>query len=328
VNILVTGGCGFIGSNFVRYLRRNRPSWKLVNLDKLTYAGQRENVRELESDPNHVFVQGDIADKAKVEALFDRHDFEAIVHLAAESHVDRSIVDPERFTETNIVGTHALLEVARKRLLRRFVQVSTDEVYGSLGPSGLFTERSPLQPSSPYSASKAAADLLALSYATTFGLDVVITRSCNNYGPFQFPEKLIPLAITQALRDEPVPLYGDGLNVRDWLHVEDHCAALCVILEKGRSGEVYNVGARQERTNLETLRTLLRLLGKPESLIQRVADRLGHDLRYAIDASKLTNELGWSARISWEQGMAETVSWYEQHEAWWKPLRERWHPVR
>jgi len=318
MNVLVTGGCGFIGSNLVRYLRRERPDWTVVNLDKLTYAGNLENLSDLEGDPRHVFVRGDIGNRELVEHLMAKHAIDAVLHLAAESHVDRSILGPEVFITTNVLGTQQLLEASRARGVRRFVMVSTDEVYGSLGPTGAFTESSPLKPSSPYSASKTSSDLVALAYHHTFHMDVVVTRCSNNYGRYQFPEKLIPLMVVNALHDKPLPVYGDGANVRDWLHVEDHCRALLLALEKGRAGEVYNIGGGAERRNIDIVKAILGLVGKPESLIQYVKDRPGHDRRYAIDPSKIRAELGWSPVHTFEQGLADTVHWYLEHRQWWE----------
>ncbi len=318
MNVLITGGCGFIGSNLVKYLRRVRPDWTLVNLDKLTYAGNLENLSELEGDPQHVFVRGDVANRELVEHLMGVHRIDAVMHLAAESHVDRSILGPEAFIQTNVLGTQQLLEASRVRGVKRFLMVSTDEVYGSLGPTGHFTETSPLQPSSPYSASKTSSDLLALAWHHTFGMDVVVTRCSNNYGRYQFPEKLIPLMVVNALHDKPLPVYGDGANVRDWLHVEDHCSALLVALEKGRAGQVYNIGGNSERKNIEIVKAILGLLGKPESLIKFVKDRPGHDRRYAIDATKMRTELGWTPAHTFEQGLQETVRWYVDNPAWWE----------
>ena len=316
MNLLVTGGCGFIGSNLVRVLRQARPEWKIVNLDKLTYAGNLENLKALEGDPKHVFVKGDINDKKGLSELFATHAIDSVMHLAAESHVDRSILGPEEFIVTNVLGTQVLLEAARAAKVKRFLQVSTDEVYGSLGPTGAFTETSPLQPSSPYSASKTSADLIALAWHHTFGMDVVVTRCSNNYGAFQFPEKLIPLMVDNALKDKPLPVYGDGANVRDWLHVEDHCTALLLALEKGKPGGVYNIGGNSERKNIEIVKTILTLTKKPESLIKYVKDRPGHDRRYAIDASKAKAELGWAPKHTFEAGLEETVKWYVDHRAW------------
>lgn len=318
MNVLVTGGCGFIGSNLVKHLRAQRPEWKIVNLDKLTYAGNLENLRELESDPRHVFVRGGVENRELVENLLRDHRVEAILHLAAESHVDRSILGPEIFIQTNVLGTQVLLEAARTVGVRRFVMVSTDEVYGSLGPTGAFTETSPLQPSSPYSASKTSADLITLAYGHTFGMDVVVTRCSNNYGRYQFPEKLIPLMTVNALHDRPLPVYGDGANVRDWLHVEDHCSALLLALEKGKAGGIYNIGGGAERKNLEIVRGILELTGKPQSLIKYVQDRPGHDRRYAIDPTKTKRELGWSPAHSFEHGLEETVRWYVENRGWWE----------
>jgi dTDP-glucose 4,6-dehydratase len=318
MNVLVTGGCGFIGSNFVRHLRQARPDWTIVNLDKLTYAGNLENLSDLAGDPRHVFVHGDVGDRPLLDRLCATHQLDAICHLAAESHVDRSITGPEIFVRTNVLGTQVLLEAAVAHKLKRFLMVSTDEVYGSLGPEGAFTETSPLKPSSPYSASKASADLLALAYQHTFGLEVVVTRCSNNYGPYQFPEKLIPLMVVNALKGKPLPVYGDGGNVRDWLHVEDHCQALLLALEQGKSGQVYNIGGGAERRNIDLVKQILRLLDRPESLIQFVQDRPGHDRRYAIDPSRIRRELGWTPAHSFEQGLAETVRWYVDHPTWWE----------
>jgi dTDP-glucose 4,6-dehydratase len=319
--LLVTGGAGFIGSNFVRFVRRERPDWTVVNLDKLTYAGNLESLGDLRADPRHVFVRGDIASADLVEHLCAQHGAFAIVNFAAESHVDRSILGPAVFVETNVSGTQVLLDAARRAQVRRFVQVSTDEVYGSLGAEGRFTETSPLRPSSPYSASKAAADLLALAYHHTFGLDVVVTRCSNNYGPFQFPEKLIPLMIANALEGKKLPVYGDGLQVRDWIHVEDHCAALLAAVENGKPGEVYNVGGDNEWPNLTIVRQILQVLGKPDSLVEHVKDRPGHDRRYAIDARKARAELRWSPRIGFADGLRRTVDWYVANRAWWERVR-------
>jgi dTDP-glucose 4,6-dehydratase len=321
MNVLVTGGCGFIGSNLVRHLLAVRPDWSVVNLDLLTYAGNLENLCELEGDPRHVFVRGDVGDRSLVESILAKHRVEMVFHLAAESHVDRSILGPEVFVRTNVLGTQVLLEACHRHGVKRFVMVSTDEVYGSLGPTGAFTEMSPLQPSSPYSASKAAADLLALAFAHTFGLDVVVTRCSNNYGPYQFPEKLIPLMVVNALHDEPLPVYGDGGNVRDWLHVEDHCRALLAILERGRTGQVYNVGGGTEHRNLDLVKMLLAALGKPESLIRFVKDRPGHDRRYAIDPTKLRTELGWTPQRTFQQGLETTVRWYVDNSDWWQHVK-------
>ena len=320
MNVLVTGGCGFIGSNLVRWLLRERPAWRVVDLDKLTYAGNAESLADLREEPRHRFVKGDVCDGDLVRRLFEEERFGAVMHLAAESHVDRSIHTPSVFVETNVGGTQVLLEAARAAGGTRFLHVSTDEVYGSLGPTGFFTEESPLAPSSPYSASKAGSDLLALAYARTFGVPVLVTRCSNNYGPYQFPEKLIPLMIANALRDQPLPVYGDGLNVRDWIHVEDHCAGLCAALERGRPGEVYNLGGSNERENLDIVHGILDLLGKPRSLVRFVADRPGHDRRYAIDAGKARRELGWAPRRPFQDGLRATVAWYRENRGWWERI--------
>ncbi len=320
MNVLVTGGAGFIGSNLVRLLLVERPQWRVVNLDALTYAGNAQNLADLTGHPRYRFVRGDICDGPLVADIVREEQIDAVMHLAAESHVDRSILTPAVFIETNVRGTQVLLEAARELGVARFLHVSTDEVYGSLGPTGLFTEESPVAPSSPYSASKAASDLLALAYARTFGVHVVVTRCSNNYGPYQFPEKLIPLMIANAIRDLPLPVYGDGMNVRDWIHVEDHCHGLLAALERGRAGQVYNFGASSERQNIDIVRGVLDLLGKPQSLIQFVKDRLGHDRRYAIDASKVQRELGWGARHRFEEALAGTVRWYCEHRPWWEDI--------
>jgi dTDP-glucose 4,6-dehydratase len=320
VNVLITGGAGFIGSSLVRLVLAERPGWRVVNLDKLTYAGDPDSLADLAGHPRHRFVRGDVCDGALVGRLLAEEGVEAVLHLAAESHVDRSITAPAAFIDTNVRGTQVLLDAARTAGVRRFLQVSTDEVYGSLGPTGLFTEGSPLAPSSPYSASKAAGDLLALAYGRTYGLPVVVTRCSNNYGPRQFPEKLIPLMVTNALRNRPLPVYGDGQNVRDWVHVEDHCRGLLLALERGRAGEVYNLGASCERRNLEIVRAVLAHLGKPESLIQLVRDRPGHDRRYAIDASKAQGELGWGPQKRFDEALAATVDWYRANERWWQRI--------
>jgi dTDP-glucose 4,6-dehydratase len=318
MNVLLTGGCGFIGSNLVRLLLSERPDWRVVNLDKLTYAGNPENLADLADHPRYRFVRGDVCNGELVADLWKTEKIDAVLHLAAESHVDRSILAPSVFIDTNVRGTQVLLEAARELGAKRFVHVSTDEVYGSLGPTGLFTETTPLDPSSPYSASKASSDLLALAYAHTFKLPVVVTRCSNNYGPYQFPEKLIPLMIANALRDKPLPVYGDGMNVRDWIHVEDHCRGLLAALEKGAVGQVYNFGAASERHNIDIVKQVLKLVGKPESLIAYVKDRLGHDRRYAIDSAKARAALGWSPRHRFEDALAATVRWYVEHRAWWE----------
>jgi dTDP-glucose 4,6-dehydratase len=316
VNLLVTGGAGFIGSCYVRLCRQRRPGSTIVNLDALTYAGNLESLADLRDDPGHVFVKGDIRDGDLVRRLIEQHRLEAVVHFAAESHVDRSIMSAEPFVDTNVVGTLRLLEAARAAGVRRFVQVSTDEVYGSLGPEGAFTEQSPITPRSPYSASKAAADHLVQAFHHTHGLEVVITRCSNNYGPYQFPEKLIPLMILNAFEGKPLPVYGDGLYVRDWIHVEDHCEAVDLVREGGRPGEVYNIGAENDRPNLEVVRDILRLTGRDASLIKHVPDRPGHDRRYAMNAAKIRGELGWRPRRDFSTGLAETVAWYRAQQRW------------
>jgi dTDP-glucose 4,6-dehydratase len=318
MQVLVTGGCGFIGSNFIRYVLSRDPSCRVINLDALTYAGNPANLDDIKDDPRYRFVRGNIADPAAVRPLVQEVSASggAVMNFAAESHVDRSIQSPAIFVRTNVLGTQVLLDACREFAVGRFVQVSTDEVYGSLGPDGSFSEESLLRPNSPYAASKAAADHLVHAYWHTYGLPALITRCSNNYGPYQSPEKLIPLMITRALEDRPLPVYGDGLHIRDWLHVEDHCAALLQILREGRPGEVYNIGADQEQTNLRVVRVILEVLGKPESLIAFVADRPGHDRRYAIDAGKLRRELGWKPRWDFGTGLRETIRWYADRRTW------------
>jgi dTDP-glucose 4,6-dehydratase len=318
--ILVTGGCGFIGSNFVRYELETYPQLELCNLDLLTYAGNPENLADLADHPRYRLVRGDVTDRTVVQKLF-ADGVDAVVHFAAESHVDRSIQDSGPFIATNVVGTQVLLDAAKAAGVPRYVQISTDEVYGSLGATGLFTETTPLAPNSPYSASKAAADMLVRSYVHTFGFPGLITRCSNNYGPYQFPEKLIPLFISNVLEDKPVPVYGDGMQVRDWIHVHDHCRAIDRVLRNGRVGEVYNIGGQCEKPNIEITRTILRMLGKSDSLIRYVQDRPGHDRRYAIDCSKITDELGWKPEVSFEEGLAATIRWYQQNAAWVNRVR-------
>ena len=321
--LLLTGGCGFIGSNFARFVARHRPHWDIVNLDNLSYSGNLENLRELECNPRYRFVRGNINDQGLVDSLLRECD--CIVHFAAESHVDRSIHDPRPFVETNVRGTQTLLECARRAGGRRFVHISTDEVYGSLPldePAKKFTEESPLCANSPYSASKAASDLFALSYHHTFDLEVVITRCSNNFGAYQFPEKVIPLFVTNLLEDKPVPLYGDGKNVRDWIHVDDHCEAILAVLERGRAGRVYNIGGDNERSNRELTDAVLQIMGKGPDMIRPVADRLGHDRRYAIDASRITSELGWRpTRSDWPAALVGTVQWYVENRSWWQRIK-------
>ncbi len=318
MKLLITGGAGFIGSNFIRHVLK-RPNIEVVNFDLLTYAGNLRNLDQVAGDPRYTFVKGDIAQPDQVEPAFDGVD--AVLNFAAESHVDRSILDSSAFIRTNVQGTQVLLEAARRHKIERFVQVSTDEVYGSLGPQGRFSEVTPLAPNSPYAASKAAADLLARAYFKTHRLPVIVTRCSNNYGPYQFPEKLIPLMILNALEDKPLPVYGDGLYTRDWIHVEDHCRALESVLEKGEPGEVYNVGAGQEEQNLRVIHKILDVLGKPSSLVQYVNDRPGHDRRYAIDASKVRKALGWAPQVAFEHGLEDTIRWYRQSSSWVKEVR-------
>lgn len=329
-NILVTGGAGFIGSNFVQYILDHSDYVRVLNLDLLTYAGNLANLKGCENDERYHFVRGDIRDRKLLEQLFLEYEIDTVVHFAAESHVDRSITEPEIFLTTNVLGTQALLDAAKdtwklepdNKYSReykedvRFLQVSTDEVYGALGKEGMFTESTPLAPNSPYSASKASADMVVRAYHNTFGLPVNITRCSNNYGPYQFPEKLIPLMIHNAQNDKALPVYGDGMQVRDWLHVKDHCAAIWTVLQKGRVGEVYNVGGNNEKANIEIVKLILRKLGKPESLIEYVQDRPGHDRRYAIDNTKITTELGWQPEYMFEQGIAETIEWYLENLKW------------
>ena len=319
MKLLVTGGAGFIGSNFVHYVLKEHPDWEITNLDKLTYAGNLENLKDIQDQPGYHFVKGDIADRKLVDKLLSQG-FDVIVNFAAESHVDRSILDASPFIETNVKGTQVLLEGAKKHGIQRFIQVSTDEVYGSID-SGRFTEESPLSPNSPYSASKTAADLLCRAYFKTHHVPAIVTRCTNNLGPYQFPEKLIPLAVTNALEDKPVPVYGDGLNIRDWIFVTDHCRALDVVIQKGKPGEIYNIGSGNEKTNLELIRRLLELLDKPQSLIQFVTDRPAHDRRYALDCARIATELGWKPAYSFEKALSATVDWYLKNESWWRSIK-------
>lgn len=333
--ILVTGGAGFIGANFVHYLRRERPEWTVINLDLLTYAGNPENLADLEGDPGHILVPGDIGARGLVSSLFSRYDIDRVAHFAAESHVDRSIMDPGVFVRTNVLGTFTLLDAAKeawqgaKYDSRRFLHISTDEVYGSLGPDDPpFTEETAYAPNSPYAASKAGADFLVRSYFQTYGFPTLITNCSNNYGPFQFPEKLIPFALSQALAGKPVPIYGAGTNIRDWIFVEDHCRALLTVLEQGRPGQTYNLGGRQEWPNLELVRLLLKLLkemrpevGPVEELITFVTDRPGHDWRYALGIGKIERELGWRPQVDLEEGLRRTIAWYLEHQEWLERVR-------
>ena len=325
MRILVTGGCGFIGSNFIRYILQHYKPAFVSNVDVLTYAGNLANLDGVaqEHGERYEFFKADIANADQMDALMTDHQCYAVINFAAESHVDRSINEPQNFIHTNVVGTSVLLDAARRHGVQRFIQISTDEVYGSLGATGKFTEQSPLDSSSPYSASKAGADLLALACHRTFGQEVIVTRCSNNYGPYQFPEKLIPLMIIKALRDEPLPVYGDGLNVRDWIHVNDHCAGIVAALFEGKPGAVYNFGGKSEMANLELVKMLLQKLDKPESLISFVEDRLGHDRRYAIDSSFAQRELKWKPRQNFKEGLEATIQWYIDNDSWWKPLLER-----
>lgn len=322
--VLVTGGAGFIGGNFVRYMVNKYPKYDIYNLDLLTYAGELTKHKSIEDKDNYHFIQADIADMTPINKLFDETGFDYVVHFAAESHVDRSITDPGVFVRTNVLGTQVLLDAAKAAGITKFLHVSTDEVYGELDfdPETFFTEETPIQPNSPYSASKAASDLLVRAYHETYGMPVNITRCSNNYGPYHFPEKLIPLTISRVVNDEKVPVYGDGKNIRDWLHVWDHCSALDLVLHQGVSGQVYNVGGHNERTNLDVVKTIIRTLGKSEDLIEFVTDRLGHDKRYAIDPTKL-EALGWKPQYSFETGIDQTIQWYRENEDWWRPLLKR-----
>ncbi|MBR1845693.1 MAG: dTDP-glucose 4,6-dehydratase [Oscillospiraceae bacterium] len=333
-NILVTGGAGFIGSNFVHLMLERGGFETLVNLDALTYAGNLDNLSDIENDPRYTFVKGDIRDAGLIDSLFDRYVIDTVVNFAAESHVDRSITDPLSFVSTNVVGTQTLLDAAKNHWKVdptdkysneykpgvKYLQVSTDEVYGALGKEGMFRETTPLSPNSPYSASKASADLMVRAYHNTFGLPCNITHCSNTYGPYQFPEKLIPLMINNAKADKPLPVYGDGMQIRDWLHVKDHCAAIATVLEKGADGEVYNIGGNNEKANIYIVGLILQTLGKGEELITHVKDRPGHDRRYAIDNTKITTQLGWAPAYTFEQGIAETIQWYLDHQAWMEKI--------
>jgi len=319
VKILITGGAGFIGSNFVRYMLDTHPDYELLNLDSLTYCGNLENLRGVEENPSYTFIKGDITDKDLVFDIVEDVDY--IVNFAAESHVDRSIEDPAIFVKSNVMGTQVLLDAALNLGVEKYIQISTDEVYGTLGEEGYFTETTPLAPNSPYSASKAAADLMVRAYHETFKLPINITRCSNNYGPYQFPEKLIPLMISNALDDKALPVYGDGLHVRDWLHVHDHCTAIDLVLHQGRDGGVYNIGGNNEKQNMELVKLILKILDKPESLITSVEDRKGHDRRYAIDSSKIQKELGWKPKYTFETGITETIQWYLDHQDWLETVK-------
>ncbi|GMR70971.1 dTDP-glucose 4,6-dehydratase [Aerococcus viridans] len=328
--ILVTGGAGFIGSNFVKLMLEKHPEYNIINIDALTYAGNLENLKDIDGNPNYEFIKVDIRDREKIEEIFKNNDITSVVNFAAESHVDRSIEEPEVFLTTNIIGTQVLLDIAKKywkvnpndkyckeyKPGVKFLQVSTDEVYGALGETGMFVETMPLMPNSPYSASKASADMIVRAYNETFGMPVNITRCSNNYGPYQFPEKLIPLMINNCLNEKDLPVYGDGMQVRDWLHVSDHCSAIDTVLHKGKDGEVYNIGGNNEKANIEIVKLIIGTLGKSEDLIKYVKDRPGHDRRYAIDNTKITTELGWEPAYTFEQGMKETIQWYLENTKW------------
>jgi dTDP-glucose 4,6-dehydratase len=332
--ILVTGGAGFIGSNFVKFMLQSHPEYKIINVDALTYAGNLENLKDIRDNDNYIFIKADIRDRGLIDNIFNEYNITQLINFAAESHVDRSIEDPEIFLTTNIIGTQVLLDVAKKHWKInpndkyckqykegvKFLQVSTDEVYGALGKTGMFVETMPLMPNSPYSASKASADMVVRAYHETFGMPVNITRCSNNYGPYQFPEKLIPLMINNCLNDKELPVYGDGMQVRDWLHVYDHCSAIDTVLHKGKIGEVYNIGGNNEKANIEIVKLIINTLGKSEALIKYVKDRPGHDRRYAIDNTKITSELGWSPKYTFEEGIQETIEWYLDNSVWIKNI--------
>ncbi|WNS75202.1 dTDP-glucose 4,6-dehydratase [Bacillus sp. DTU_2020_1000418_1_SI_GHA_SEK_038] len=321
MNLLVTGGAGFIGSNFVHFILEKYSDYKVVNYDLLTYAGNLGNLRSLEGNPNYAFVKGDINNRKLVEHILKEHRIDILVNFAAESHVDRSITEPDVFVKSNVLGTQALLDAAKANGVQKYIQISTDEVYGSLGESGYFTEETTLAPNSPYSASKAGGDMLVRSYYETYGMNVNITRCSNNYGPYHFPEKLIPLMITNAMEGKELPIYGDGKNIRDWLHVKDHCSAIDLVIHKGVPGEVYNIGGHNERTNNEIVHLIIEKLGASNQLIKYVEDRLGHDRRYAIDPMKLMNELGWKPKYTFDTGIVETIQWYKDNQEWWKDIK-------
>lgn len=321
MRLLVTGGAGFIGSNFIHYMLEQHPDYKIVNYDFLTYAGNLANLKTVEQHPNYKFVRGDICNGEFVDFVMDEYDIDTVVNFAAESHVDRSIVDPGVFVKTNVLGTQTLLASAKNKKVEKYLQISTDEVYGSLGEKGYFTENSPLAPNSPYSASKASADLIVRAYYETYEMNINITRCSNNYGPYQFPEKLIPLMVSNASGGKELPVYGDGKNIRDWLYVEDHCQAIDLVLHKGKSGEIYNIGGHNEKHNIEIVERIVDTLGQSRSLIKYVADRLGHDRRYAIDPTKIKNELGWEPEHSFEEGIQRTIRWYLDNKDWLEAIR-------
>ena len=319
--LLVTGGAGFIGSNFIHYMMDNYPGYRMINLDKLTYAGNLENLRDVEDKENYIFVKGDIADAGIVSDIFRDHNIDAVINFAAESHVDRSIEEPGVFIQTDVYGTFVLLEAARKNKCDMFMQISTDEVYGSI-EDGSFKEGDPLLPNSPYSASKAGAEMIVRSFFKTYGTPVVITRTSNNFGPYQYPEKLIPLFVTNLIDDIRVPLYGDGMNVRDWIYVDDNCRALDIVLHRGKMGQIYNIGAGNEKPNVWITKKLIKLLGKTEDMIMPVEDRLGHDRRYSVDCSRIKDELGWDTEYDFGEALEKTVAWYRENEEWWRPLKK------
>ncbi len=319
--MLVTGGAGFIGSNFVRYMVNKYPDILIVNFDALTYAGNLENLTDCEGKPNYIFVKGNIVSKEEVDYIFNKYKFKWVINFAAESHVDKSILNPLAFAETNFMGVCNLLNASKEHKISCFIQISTDEVYGSLGEEGVFTEESKIQPNSPYAASKAAGDLMVRAYYKTYGFPGIITRCCNNYGPYQFPEKLIPLVITNALEDKPIPVYGDGKNVRDWIYVIDHVRGIELVWQKGKIGEVYNIGASHELTNIELVKKILDIMNKPHTLIKFVADRPGHDRRYAIDATKIAKELGYKPAFTFDEALDETIKWYIENRKWWERIK-------
>jgi dTDP-glucose 4,6-dehydratase len=316
MKLLITGGAGFIGSNFIRYIIHNYPEYQIINIDKLTYAGNLDNLKDISDNSNYSFVKGDICDAKLIEHILKTNDIDVIINFAAETHVDRSIKDADMFVRTNIIGTQVLLKFALKYNISLFIQISTDEVYGSLGTTGYFTEQTPLSPNSPYSATKASADMLVRAYLHTYNMPCIITRCSNNYGPYQFPEKFIPLMIINAIKDKPLPVYGDGSNIRDWIYVEDHCRAIDKVLHKGKPGEIYNIGGRSEMTNLEVAKLILRKLNKPTTLIKFVKDRPGHDKRYAVDITKIQYELNWQPEYTFVQGIDSTIAWYKNNIEW------------
>lgn len=321
-NILVTGGAGFIGSNFIRHILSTREDVFIINMDSLTYAGNLENLIGLHDNSRYTFFKGDITSEQDVNYIFEKYSIQIVINFAAESHVDKSILNPLTFAQTNYIGVCNLLNISRKKEVQLFIQISTDEVYGSLGAEGYFTENSPIQPNSPYAASKAAADLMVRAYYKTYGFPAIITRCCNNYGPYQFPEKLIPLIITNALEDKEIPVYGDGMNIRDWIYVLDHARGVELVMDKGKIGEVYNIGSNHEMANIELVKKVLDILGKPHSLIKYVADRPGHDRRYAIDAGKIQNELGYKPLYTFEEALRNTVKWYVENKQWWQRIKD------